>query len=71
MAIKRIESSKNNLVFGTLAHLPANEDARKSVPGYRYTEREIALMKLARKLGMTENDIDFLSRHKKTDSVMK
>jgi DNA-binding NarL/FixJ family response regulator len=58
MAIKRIESSRNNLAFGTLAHSPADEDAGKSVSRYRYTEREIALMKLARKLGMTENDIE-------------
>lgn len=50
MAIKRVESS-------TLAQSPANKDAGKNVIKRRYTEREIALKKLAIKLGMTRDDM--------------
>jgi hypothetical protein len=57
MAIKRIGSSKNNLAFGSMAHSPADEDTGRSVTMHRYTEREIALKKLARKLGMTRDDM--------------
>jgi thermostable 8-oxoguanine DNA glycosylase len=70
MMNKRMASSrKTNLAFATLAHSFADEDAGKGVTWNRYLEYEIALKRVAMRLGMTVGEMELYLSYNKTDSV--
>jgi hypothetical protein len=59
MMNKRMASSrKTNLAFATLAHSLADEVAGEGVNNNWYFEYEIALKRVAMRLGMTEDDME-------------
>jgi thermostable 8-oxoguanine DNA glycosylase len=70
MMIKRMASNrKTNLAFSTLARSLADEDAGKGVTKNRCLEYEIALKRVAMRLGMTVGEMELYLSYNKTDSV--
>jgi thermostable 8-oxoguanine DNA glycosylase len=70
MMIKRMESSRNtNLAFATLARSLADEVAGEGVNNNRSLEYEIALKRVAMRLGMTVGEMYHYLSYNKTDSV--
>ena len=67
---KRMASSrKTNLAFATLAHSLADEVAGEGVNNNWYFEYEIALKRVAMRLGMTVGEMYHYLSYNKTDSV--
>jgi len=67
---KRMASSrKTNLAFATLARSLADEVAGEGVNNNLYFEYEIALKRVAMRLGMTVGEMYHYLSYNKTDSV--
>jgi thermostable 8-oxoguanine DNA glycosylase len=65
MVLKRMASSREtNLAFSTLARSLADEDAGKGVTWNRYLEYEVALKRVAMRLGMTVGEMELYLWHK-------
>ena len=63
--LKRMASSREtNLAFSTLARSLADEDAGKGVTWNRYLEYEVALKRVAMRLGMTVGEMELYLWHK-------
>ena len=70
MMNKRMASSrKTNLAFATLARSLADEVAGEGVTNNLYFEYEIALKRVAMRLGMTVGEMYHYLSYNKTDSV--
>jgi thermostable 8-oxoguanine DNA glycosylase len=64
-----MESSRTNLAFSTLARSLADEVAGEGVTNNQYLEYEIALKRVAMRLGMTVGEMYHYLSYNKTDSV--